>query len=303
MNNDLSNDVWKQLESVTGESRADLCVNLSYSEFKNSNYEAAQILCGTALDIYFNLDGQVEFHKILNAYKGITHSLKHIGKYQEAADISLDAATYLKPFDSNEHREAIGNAADCFYYASDYQKALELYFEIFNNPMNIFDDGELARIYKDIAYCYMSLTQYAEATDYFLKARQLYVMDQEPRRVALTDEEISQCYEKVKNGTEAFKYAQLALDFAILMNDRERLAYSHSRMGFAKIITLQFDSALSHLKRSKQLALEDKIPNWGFVVQNEKGIAHVLRLQGKAEEAEATYKRIESIISATGDKE
>ena len=303
MNSDLTDDVWTQLERVTGESRADLCVNLSYSEFRNSNFEAAQILCGTALDIYFNLDGRVEFYKILDAYKGISHSLKHLGKYQEAANISLDAAAYLKTFDSNEHRKAMDIAADCFYYAGDYQKALNLYIEIFDNPMNIFDDGELAAIYKDIAYCYMSLNQFAEATEYFLKARQLFVINQEPRRVAFIDEEISQCYEKVKNGMEAHKYAQFALDFAILMNDRERLAYSHSRMGFAKIITLQLDSALGHLKRSKQLILEDKDPNWGFVVQNERGIAQVLRLQGKAEESEATYKRIESIISATGDKE
>jgi tetratricopeptide (TPR) repeat protein len=303
MNNDLSTEVWKQLERVTGESRADLCVNLSYREFQNSNYEAAQILCGTALDIYFNLDVRVEFQKILDAYKGITNSLKHLGKFQEAAVISLDAATYLKPFDSNEHREAIGNAADCFYYAGDYQKALNLFFAIFQDPMNIFDDGELARIYKDIAFCYTSLAQYSEAIDFFIKARQLFVINQEPRRVAFIDEEISECYEKVKNGTESYKYAQLALDFAILMNDKERLAYSHSRMGFAKILTLQLDSALSHLKRSKQLILEDKLPNWGFVVQNEKGIAHVLHLQGKVKESEATYKRIESIISSTGDTE
>ena len=296
--NNIPNEAWSQLEGLAGEERADVCLNLSYSQFQSSNYFAAQILCESALDIYFNLGTQCDTSKIQDAYKGLSHSLKHLEKFEEAAEISLQAAEYLKSFDDEAHREALHSAADSYYSANLYDSALSLYIKILVNPMNIFEDLSLARLFVDIAFCHQELGNYLESNDYLKNARKLFVRALEPRNVAFVDEEIALNYFHLENATECLKYAKYCLDYAIMLSDKPRLIYSHNRMGLAKILNLQFDSAISHLNRCKELSAKEQKSDFELIVTCERALEIAYRSTGKIAEAEAIARRITNVLAS-----
>jgi tetratricopeptide (TPR) repeat protein len=149
--------------------------------------------------------------KIGEAYKVITHSLKLLGKHDEAADVSLQAASYLEPFDQNESAEALKCAADSFYSAGNLSKALELYMCILRNPLNFYEERSLSMLFVDIGMCYKDLAEYQDAVTYLKKARRIFVLEGEPRDVAFVDEEIAACFVKLENRSEALKYAAYCL--------------------------------------------------------------------------------------------
>jgi tetratricopeptide (TPR) repeat protein len=298
MNNIIPKQIWDQLEGLSGEERADTCVNLSYAEFQSSNYRAAQILCGSALDIYFGLGTNTSYMKIGEAYKGISHSLKHLGKHEEAAEISLQAANYLEPFDHNDYTDALRYAADSYYLSDNLSKALEIYLLILHNPMNVFEEKSLSMLFIDIGMCYKDLHENQDAITYLKKARRIFVLEGEPRNVAFVDEEIAECFVRLENRSEALKYARYCLDYAIMMNEKQRLYFSHNRMGYAKLLDLQFDAAVGHFKRSKELLSSEKDPDLELLISCEKGIENAFRAMGKSVEAEVIRKRVESVLAS-----
>jgi len=296
--NNIPNEAWSQLEGLVGEERADACLNLSYLQFQSSNYSAAQILCGSALDIYFNLGAQCDFLKIQNAYKCLSHSLKHSEKFEEAAEIALQAAEYLHSYDEEAEREALYTAADSFYSANRCGLALSIYMKILNNPMNIFDDQTIARLFVDIAFCYQALGKYLESADYLKNARKIFVLASEPRHVAFVDEEIALNYFHLGNAAECMRYARYCLDYAIMFSDKPRLIYAHNRMGLAKILNLQFDSAISHLNRCKELSAKEKQSDFELIVSCERALETAYRSTGKIPEAEVIARRITNVLAS-----
>ena len=296
--NNIPNEAWSQLEGLVGEERADACLNLSYSQFQSSNYSAAQILCGSALDIYFNLGAQCDVSKIQDAYKGLSHSLKHLEKFEEAAEIALQAAEFLQSFDEEAHREALYSAADSYYSANLYDPALSIYMKILDNPMNIFEDQTLARLFVDIAFCHQALGNYLESIEHLKNARKLFVRVLEPRHVAFVDEEIALNYFHLGNAAECMKYARYCLDYAIMLSDKPRLIYSHNRMGLAKILNLQFDSAISHLNRCKELSAKEQKSDFELIISCERGLEVAYRSTGKIAEAEVIARRITNVLAS-----
>jgi tetratricopeptide (TPR) repeat protein len=296
--NNIPNEVWSQLEGLAGEERADACLSLSYSQFQSSNYSAAQILCGSALDIYFNLGAKSDVSKIQDAYKGLSHSLKHLGKFEEAAEVSLQAAEYLQSFDDEAHREALNLAADSYYSANLCDPALAIYKKILENPMNIFEDESLARLFVDIAFCHQGLGNYLESNDYFKKARSLFVRSLEPRNVAFVDEEIALNYYHLANAVDCMKYARYCLDYALVLSDKSRLMYSHNRMGLAKLLIRHFEAAISHFNRCKELSTTEPKSDFDLIISCERGLEIAYRSAGKVAEAEVIARRISNVLAS-----
>jgi tetratricopeptide (TPR) repeat protein len=296
--NNIPNEAWSQLEGLAGEERADACLNLSYSQFQSSNYSAAQILCGSALDIYFNLGATCDVSKIQDAYKGLSHSFKHLGKFEEAAEISLQAAEYLQSFDDEAYTEALNIAADSYYSANLCGPALAIYTKILENPMNIFEDESLARLFVDIAFCHQGLGNYLESNEYFKKARSLFVRSIEPRNVAFIDEEIALNYYHLENAVDCMKYARYCLDYAIMLSDKPRLIYSHNRMGLAKLLNHQFDAAISHFNRCKELSTKEQKSDFDLIISCERGLEAAYRSAGKVAEAEVIARRISNVLAS-----
>jgi tetratricopeptide (TPR) repeat protein len=164
--------------------------------------------------------------------------------------------------------------------------------------MNIFEDQSLARLFVDIAFCHQELGNYLESNNNLKNARKLFVQALEPRHVAFVDEEIALNYFHLENATECLKYAKYCLDYAILLSDKPRLIYSHNRMGLAKLLNLQFDSAISHLNRCKELSAKEQKSDFELIVSCERALEKAYRSTGKIAEAEAIAQRITNVLAS-----
>lgn len=300
MNNMLPNYIWDKLENTTGESRADLCLSVGLEQYQSGHFEHSYLLSITALDIYKSLSESPTYSKFAKAYYGVCKSLRVLNRYTEAALFAVEASEFFENIDSNECQEFYYLAGEMFYLSNASEKALVVFFGILEDPLKVQSDNFRACIYLDVAFCLQDSKKYEDSVKYFMKARQYYVCEGEPSDVASIDEEIAFNYFQIGDAIQTMKYARSALDFAIYMNNQYRLQYAHNRMGLAKFLNGELEGAIQHLKRSKEIALSQKCPNWGLATNNDIKIAEALDKQGKFREALAIRKRIESVVATTG---
>jgi tetratricopeptide (TPR) repeat protein len=295
MNNIVSQHIWSQLQQLQGKDRADFCLSQGIEAYKVQNFEACHVLCGAAIDILFNLKDELNYSNILSAFSFSSYSLRKLKRYDEAGALSVKASNFLYKFNESDGKDAFEFAADCFFDSGRYFEALQIYEFIANDFMNMLSEVEEAFLFQDMAFCYQGLGELDQAILFFNRARKLFVLEFDPSAVALIDEELSLCHKEVGNGQEAVRYAQYSLDFAILMNDKTRLEHAHNRMGIAKLAVKEYDKALAHLRRAKELLTSDKNPDWSLVMENEESIAKTYEFKGMVAEAAAIRKRLTSI--------
>jgi tetratricopeptide (TPR) repeat protein len=299
MNNVVANHVWEQISSLKGEARAEFCLSQGIEAYKNQNYEASAVLCGAAIDIFQAINSSSKYSETLSAYSFSSYSLMKLKRFKEAGCLSVIASNFLYKFNESDGRDAFEFAADCFSTSGDFKDAIAIYEFIISESLSVVSDGELAKLYFEVAYCYQELGIFSVAIYNYVASRKMYLVEGNPKMIAYIDEELSLCHHLQGQSDEAAKYAQLALDYAILMNDRYRLRYSHNRMGLAKIARNELDRALEHLRRAKQLATSESDPDWQFIVENEEQIALIFELKGATSESSAIRNRIQTMKSGT----
>lgn len=299
MNNVVANHIWEQISSLRGEVRAEFCLSQGIEAYKSQNYEASVVLCGAAIDIFQKIDTSSKYSEILSAYSFLSYSLMKLKRFKEAACLSVFASNFLYKFNEHDGRDAFEFAADCFSQSGDFKDAIAIYEFLINESLSVNSNEEFAKLYFEVAYCYQELEIYSVAIDNYVASRKIYLVEENPKMIAYIDEELSLCHHLLGQNHEAAKYAQLALDYAILMNDRYRLRYSHHRMGLAKLAKNELDRALEHLRRAKQLATTESDPDWQFIVENEEKIALIFEIKGANSEAKAIRNRILTIKSGT----
>lgn len=295
MNNVIASHVWEQISSLKGEERAEFCLSQGIEAYKVENYEASVALCGAAVDIFRNLNISSKYRETLSAYTYLSYSTMKLGRFKEAACLSVTASNWLYKFNEMDGRDAFEFAADCFLQSGDYDDAITIYEYVISDSLNITPDEGLAILRFSVAFCYQNKAMFPVAIENYILSRELFLSAEDPKAVARVDEELSLCFYSLGLEEEATQSAQSALDFAILMNDPLRLRISHNRMGRARIAKQEIDTALAHLRRAKQLATTETDPDWQFIVDNEELIALALDIKGAKAEAKAIRDRIKTI--------
>lgn len=96
-------ELWKKLLSTQGADRAEAYVELSQLALDHRDHTTSLALCQSAHEIYEGHTDFVGTAPVLNAYEGITWSLRGLDRDAEAAEVALDVAKIVKEEDQLLH--------------------------------------------------------------------------------------------------------------------------------------------------------------------------------------------------------
>ena len=290
----LDEVLWDEIILVSGEERADKCLDYSWDEFKRSNYTSAQILAECALDIYKKRGNAVDTYKIVTSYYAIASCLTYRGSSKEAGDLLISLSEFVREYDGKEYFESMEWAARVYIESSDFELAFKVIEKILSDPMLILTNEEMIGLFISKATCLHRLKQMEAAISAYKKVIDLLPKAGLDQRSPIY-EELSICYANSNQGLPALKYARLALDYALIKNDRFRLQNSHWAMARAKESLGDLSSALLHFLRCKEIIQKDSSPDFQWLLAIERHIAQLYSDTGKLREAEAIRKRIENL--------
>jgi tetratricopeptide (TPR) repeat protein len=298
VNNDTQpseEELWRALSLADDEERANLLVSLSYPAINACRYQECLALCEAALEIYLHLGPVIANSTLANVYVGIADSLRHLDRFEEAAGALEHCVELCEDAGASETSTALRSAGSAWYDAGQYEKSLTYYQKSLNIPDPERLNFEVGRDYYSCGTVLSKLGRWQEALDAFRAGRSLFKAEHEPLHVACVDEEISHCFYKLGEGDDALHYAQLALDFAHIAQDEERLFWATARMGFASRLCGDVEAALHSFKDALAMMLKWSAPLWRQVVQLEKQIAEILTLQGMDDQAQVILARIKTL--------
>jgi len=292
----LSDTIWNEIISFHGEERADKCIEHSWNEFKSSRYSSAQILAEAALDLYQSSHECINSQKIINAYYAIAQSLSYKEAPKEAGDLLLTLSEYVRSSNESDYFEALDWAARSYFEANEFSAALDVLNKITEDLLLILEAQEYADVILRKAQCYYLLNQPNLAVTFFNEALEKLPNNYYDSK-AVIHEDLADCYIDLKLSIQANHYAKLALDYALLINNRTRLTYSHWVTAGAKQLMGDLKLALSHYLRCKELLQSGTTPDADWLMEIDEKIAQIYHEFGKNSEAEAIEKRLASIQS------
>lgn len=301
MNNTLSTHFLNHAATLLDEERAEFLLTRGMEFYKNQNYEATAVLCGAALDIFMAKKSNDQIANIQSTYSFLSFAFRRLERWDEAVRTSVAASNWLYPFSDADGNEAFKFAADCLVEARRYQEALPIFESLLDDPLNDMSSCEAALIHFNLAVCNQGLKRFHESAVHYLRSKEAHFEMSEFEMVAIIEEELSLCFIELKQNDMALEYAQNALDYAILMNNRDRLEYSHNRMGVVRIALGEYDDALEHLEKAKYLLTTRETPDHELICENEQAIAVALEKKGSILEARKVRERIDHVWGITED--
>ena len=292
MDTTIPEKLWNEIILVSGQERADLCIDASWHEYEESNYDIAKVLAETALDIYEELGPRVDYQKVIAVFVGITHCLLELERYREAADLFIVAGSFARNFDEGEYVASMWRAIDSYINSRDFSLALSISIQVLEDPLLVIEDEQYVKLLFWVAECSQELGMFEFAIPYLERALSIAHTLEKPGQAAWIHDELATCYIQLRHPTKAIHYARLSLDYAILKNDPNRLSYAHWSMGKAKYLLGDFNLARSHLNRCKELLQQAPGLKLKWTLEIEAYLANIYEKEGKTRECEIIRARI-----------
>jgi tetratricopeptide (TPR) repeat protein len=96
-------------------------------------------------------------------------------------------------------------------------------------------------------------------------------------------------------GELALETARRAVDVFETGHDHRRENFAQFEYGKAQILLEKFDEALATLEQVLSVVSEDEPKDFEFIVDLETRIAKIIRMQGRADEADEIERRLKSV--------
>ena len=294
-------ELWKKISSTQGADRAETYVELGQIAYDRGDHTVSLALCQSAREIYEGLTTHVDTSKILHAFEGITFSLRRLDRDEEAAYVALDAAKLLKEDDHVAMIDQYRDAGRYFFSAGEFQKAYDCHSIVLEQVDPDLTDDSIGVDYFNCGSTLVQLKKYTEAIPLLLTARGFYKQERDPARVHDTDAYLTTCYLRLENGVEAMVYGQKTLDFTITSHNCFLEAWAHYRMGCARLLVGEIDSAEDELRHALKMNVDFRNPDWDFALQVETEIAKILIIKGRVGEADEIFRRLKNLEEIIGD--
>jgi tetratricopeptide (TPR) repeat protein len=299
-------ELWTKVSTGEGEEKARALMELGHDAFHKGNHVDALAMCETALQVYESMGTLASTVEIGNVYQRIGWSLRALERFEEAAQAAHRAAKLYKEYGIPELFRALNEEGDYWYAAENWEKSLEIYLQALTEVNPDRSDIDLAYTHGNCGFAFARLKDWQASATHFIAAREYFRKIKNPVQVAFCDEEISMAYFKLGNGLEALIYAQKALDFAESAQAIYRLIYANGRMGLAKKLLGEYETALDHFETSLGYLRSEREPYWPALIGIQHHIADIYELQGLFQDATEIRRRLivlEETIGANSDEE
>ena len=254
--------LWDRIPEVEGEERASTYYELSARIYARGQYDEALALAETARDIYSQLGESVSSEGLAQAYSAIGYNLNQLKRMDEAANAMSKAVEILRENKSPIALELACTLGEWWYSSKNYEKAIEA----------------------------------------FKEARSLFKRNKEVIHVARCDQKMASCLIELGQGELALETARKAVDVFETGHDHRRETFASFEFGKAQILLEKYDEGLATLENVLAIVSEDEPKDFEFIVDIESRIAKILRMQGRADEADEIERRLKSVQEALEDE-
>ncbi len=293
-------ELWKKIPLTQGEDRADTYVQLSHLAFDRGDHTASLALCQSAREIYEGLTTYVAAKQLLHVYEGITWSLRRLERDAEAAQVALDAVKLVNEDDPAAATEMFRDAGRFYYDAQEFQKSLDCHLKALKDVDPDLSDISLGIDYFNCGSSLQGLEKYEESIPYLLTSRTHFKKAKDPERVYMSDACLAVAYTKTGDAIEAMHFAQKALDFAVTAQNQYFETWSRFRMGCAKVLIGEFESAEEELRTSLSMNANGCHQDWDLAFEAETEIANLYAALGREEEAAEINRRLANLKEIIG---
>jgi len=191
----------------------------------------------------------------------------------EAANAMSKAVEILRENKSPIALELACTLGEWWYSSKNYDKVVETMNECAQE--HLVDGNEIgaANDLHLIGCAERELKNYEKAIEAFKEARSLFKRNKEVIHVARCDQKMASCLIELGEGD-----------------------------GKAQILLEKYDEGLATLENVLAIVSEDEPKDFEFIVDIESRIAKILRMQGRAEEADEIERRLKSVQEALEDE-
>ncbi len=296
-------ELWQRISQTEGAERAETLVELGHIANSKGDHKECLALIDTAREIYETLGAETSNTTLADVYTGISWTLKFLDRPAEAAAAAERASLLYREIGSVEVIGALRDEAAFWFEAKEYEKALEYYRKALAEPNPDEVQFHAGVDYYNIGKSLLELGKFDEALGNYITARQFFKKEKEPREVAVCDEEIAHCYNKLDNPSEAEHHARKALDFAKTAQNEGREFWACWELGLSFLKQGRLDEALEKLRRSLRIELNGEESDWNHVVDIEESIAEVFKARGEMAKADEILRRIATLKEILEEKE
>ena len=294
--------LWDRIPEVDGEERASTYYELSARIYARGQYDEALALAETARDIYSTLGDSAPSEGLAQAYSAIGYNLNQLKRMDEAATAMSKAVEILRENKSPIALELACTLGEWWYTSKQYDKVVQTMNECAQE--HLVDGNEIgaANDLHLIGCAERELKNYEKSIDAFKEARALFKRNKEVIHVARCDQKIASCLIELGEGELALETARRAVDVFETGHDHRRENFAQFEYGKAQILLEKFDDALATLEQVLSVVSEDEPKDFEFIVDLERRIAKIIRMQGRTDEADEIERRLKS-VQATLDEE
>lgn len=287
--------LWDRIPEVDGEERASTYYELSARIYARGQYDEALALAETARDIYSTLGDSAPSEGLAQAYSAIGYNLNQLKRMDEAATAMSKAVEILRENKSPIALELACTLGEWWYTSKQYDKVVETMNECAQE--HLVDGNEIgaANDLHLIGCAERELKNYERSIDAFKEARALFKRNKEVIHVARCDQKIASCLIELGEGELALETARKAVDVFETGHDHRRETFAQFEYGKAQILLEKFDDALATLEQVLSVVSEDEPKDFEFIVDVETRIAMIIRMQGRADEADEIERRLKSV--------
>ena len=294
--------LWDRIPEVDGEERASTYYELSARIYARGQYDEALALAETARDIFSTLGDSAPSEGLAQAYSAIGYNLNQLKRMDEAATAMSKAVEILRENKSPIALELACTLGEWWYTSKQYDKVVQTMNECAQE--HLVDGNEIgaANDLHLIGCAERELKNYEKSVDAFKEARALFKRNKEVIHVARCDQKIASCLIELGEGELALETARRAVDVFETGHDHRRENFAQFEYGKAQILLEKFDDALATLEQVLSVVSEDEPKDFEFIVDLERRIAKIIRMQGRTDEADEIERRLKS-VQATLDEE
>ena len=287
--------LWDRIPEVDGEERASTYYELSARIYARGQYDEALALAETARDIYSTLGDSAPSEGLAQAYSAIGYNLNQLKRMDEAATAMSKAVEILRENKSPIALELACTLGEWWYTSKQYDKVVQTMNECAQE--HLVDGNEIgaANDLHLIGCAERELKNYEKSIDAFKEARALFKRNKEVIHVARCDQNIASCLIELGEGELALETARRAVDVFETGHDHRRENFAQFEYGKAQILLEKFDDALATLEQVLSVVSEDEPKDFEFIVDLERRIAKIIRMQGRTDEADEIERRLKSV--------
>jgi len=284
------------LQNATEDEQFDLYIKLAF-QFQLNDLKKADS-CLIKAEKLINLDENN--NQVFEYYAASARNKLYNHEYDKSLEIVTKALSLKKMATNNDLVNLYSTMGTCYYYQSDFEKAINTHLKALQICDDLTDDKKKANIYNNISVVYMAMNDWDNTEEYITKAYQLaeiYKNNYEGSRARGNMAILFAMQGKYDLSEEWFIKD---LEFDRKLGDSISVSKNYNNLGRLFEMKEDFLKALFHYE--KGLAMAKNVGDKASIALGYQNVAHMLGKLGRNSDAISNFKKGLEMTKTLGNR-